>query len=314
MTGCLRPTPTDDLYALAGIQPFELRRKRATLFLVRRAQDPKHMLHERLLSPLYGGHRQLKSRRSFVPVALDLLNDADALSTCAAGSRADHKWNTEWQECASRLHGFITDVGSLSSGMHLPRPAWVRLNRLRTGVGQFRSTMHKWGMDPSPACECGADEQTADHLIISCPIYRHPNGASGLASDDMTLKDWLLNTCPAEWIGFLKERSSPYEEEDELNWILLISYKKLPNCTVVKKIKCISHLRYEPKRVTSGGEISTAKRLATQLRRNVAAVVTGELLATLCAIWPDRECNTVPPALIAITGWCYAAVEFEIWL
>ena len=91
MTGCLRPTPTDDLHALAGIQPFELRRKRATLFLVRRAQDPKHMLYERLLPPLYGGHRQLKSRRSFVPVALDLLNDADALSTCAAGSRADHK-------------------------------------------------------------------------------------------------------------------------------------------------------------------------------------------------------------------------------
>ena len=133
----------------------------------------------------------------FVPVALDLLNDADALSTSAAGSWADHKWNTEWQESASRLYGFIADVGSLPSGMHFPRPAWVRLDRLRTGVGLFRSTLRKWGMAPSPACECGADEQTADHLIISCPIYRHPNGAGGFASDDMTLNDWLLNTCPA---------------------------------------------------------------------------------------------------------------------
>ena len=95
VTGCLRPTPTDDLYALAGIQPSELRRKGATLSLARRAQDPKHMLHERLLSPPYGGHLQLKSRRPFVPAALDLLNDADALSTSAAGSWADHKWNTE---------------------------------------------------------------------------------------------------------------------------------------------------------------------------------------------------------------------------
>ena len=137
VTGCLRPTPTDDLYALAGIQPSELRRKRATLSLARRAQDPKHMLHERLLSPPYGGHRQLKSRRPFVPAALDLLNDANALSISAAGSWADHKWNTEWQECALRLHGFIADVGSLPSGMHFPGPAWVRLKRLRTGVGLF---------------------------------------------------------------------------------------------------------------------------------------------------------------------------------
>ena len=193
MTGCLRPTPTDDLYALAGIQPSELRRKRVTLSLARRAQDPKHMIHEGLLSPPYGGHRQLKSRRPFVPAALDLLNDADALSTRAAGSWADHKWNTE---CASRLHGFIADVGSLPSGMHFPRPAWVRLNRPRTGDGLFRSTMHKWDMALSLACECGAGEQTADHLITSCSIYRHPNGAGGLALDDMTLKDWLLNTCP----------------------------------------------------------------------------------------------------------------------
>ena len=197
VTECLRPTLTDDLYALAGIQPSELRRKRARLSLARRAQDPKHMLYERLFAPPYGGHRQLKSRRPFVPAALDFLNDADAWSTSEAGSWADHKGNMEWQECASRLYGFLADVGSLPSGMHFPRPAWVRLNRLRTGVGLFRSTMHKWGMAPSPACECGADEQTADHLIISCPIYHHPNGAGGLASDDMKLKDWLLNTCPA---------------------------------------------------------------------------------------------------------------------
>ena len=197
VTGCLRPTPTDDLYAPAGIQPSQLRRKRTTLSYARRAQDPKHMLHERLLSPPYGGHRQLKSRLPFVPAALDLLNDPDALSTSAADSWADHKWNTEWQKCASRLHGLIADVGSLSSGMHFPRPAWVRLNRLRTGVGLFRSTRHKWGMAPSPACECKAGDQTAVHLIISCPIYRYPNGAGGLASDDMTLKDWLVNTCPA---------------------------------------------------------------------------------------------------------------------
>ena len=30
------------------------------------------------------------------------------------------------------------------------------------------------------ACECGAKEQKADHIITSCPIYHHPNGAHAL--------------------------------------------------------------------------------------------------------------------------------------
>ena len=54
------------------------------------------------------------------------------------------------------------------SGMRLPSPgmrlfklAWVRLNRLRAGVGFFRSTMHIWGMSDSAACECDAELQTA---------------------------------------------------------------------------------------------------------------------------------------------------------
>ena len=86
VTGCLQPTPTDNLCVLAGIQISELRRKRVTLSLARDAQDPKHILYERLLYPPYGGHRQLKFRRLFVPAAIDLLNDIDVLSTNAAGS------------------------------------------------------------------------------------------------------------------------------------------------------------------------------------------------------------------------------------
>jgi len=54
---------------------------------------------------------------------------------------ADHKWNTKWQKNTYRLHTFIPTAGPSPSGMTLPRPSWVRLNRLRTGVGLFRSTM-----------------------------------------------------------------------------------------------------------------------------------------------------------------------------
>ena len=50
VTGCLRPTPTEDLPVLAGIQPAELRRLGATLSLANRAiHDPDHVLHGQLV-------------------------------------------------------------------------------------------------------------------------------------------------------------------------------------------------------------------------------------------------------------------------
>ena len=196
VTGCLRPTPTDNLYVLAGIQPSELRRKQAVLSLACRAQEPEHLLHNRLSSLPYGGHRQLKSRHPFVPAALELLNDLNKANIGVA-HWADYRWNMEWQGNTSRLHQFIADVSSSPSGMNFPRPAWVRLNRLRTGVGLFRSTMYKWGMAPTAACECGAEEQTADHVIATCPSYCYPNWVEDQAKAHEKIVAWLTETCPA---------------------------------------------------------------------------------------------------------------------
>ena len=78
--------------------------------------------------------------------------------------------------------------------MTLPRRAWIRLNRLRTGVGRFR--LHKWGMASSAACVCGAEEQTVDHVVLQCPIHRPPRGLHGLMVLDDETTEWLLNTCP----------------------------------------------------------------------------------------------------------------------
>ena len=67
------------------------------------------------------------------------------------------------------------------------RVAWVKLNHLKTGVGRFHLSKHKWGLAPSVNCECGAAEQTADHVLIACPIHRAPHGAQGLTVlDDET--------------------------------------------------------------------------------------------------------------------------------
>ena len=68
---------------------------------------------------------------------------------------------------------YIPRVSTRPIGMSLTRTAWVKLNRLRTGVGRFKLSMHKWGLAFSAKCECGASEQTADHIILTCPYIEH---------------------------------------------------------------------------------------------------------------------------------------------
>ena len=103
VTEWLRPTPTDYLPVLAGIQPAELRRLGATLSLVCRGSlDPDHVLYE-LLAGSPDGHRErLKSRRPFVPAARKLLQDLTELDIRAA-HWTDFKWSTEYSECSSDL-------------------------------------------------------------------------------------------------------------------------------------------------------------------------------------------------------------------
>ena len=57
--------------------------------------------------------------------------------------------------------------------MSLIRTVWIKLNRLHTGVGHFGLSMRKRDIASSAKCECGAGEQTADHIILACPIHRH---------------------------------------------------------------------------------------------------------------------------------------------
>jgi len=86
----------------------------------------------------------------------------------------------------------------------ISRSLWVRLNRLRTEVGLFRSTMRKWGLVPSANCKCRAEEQTANHTA-SCLLYHPLNGTLGLAAlDDDTDVDWLkttIHSTPDDTIG-----------------------------------------------------------------------------------------------------------------
>ena len=138
------------------------------------------------------GQVRLRSRRPFVPGARNFLDNLARLGI-RASEWTDHKWKTEYCENASRLRAFVPGTGARPVGMGLPRAAWVKLNRLRIGVGRFHSSMHKWGLAPSPNCECSASEQTADHVLTVCPIYRAPHGARGLTVLDDETRCWLNN-------------------------------------------------------------------------------------------------------------------------
>ena len=103
VTGCLRPTPTDHLPILSGIQPAELRRMGATVFLAHCGSlDPDHILHGLLSGSSDTGQVRLRSRRSFVPGARNLLDNLARLGI-RAFEWTNHKWKTEYCEGASRL-------------------------------------------------------------------------------------------------------------------------------------------------------------------------------------------------------------------
>jgi len=109
---------------------------------------------------------------------------------------ADHWWNPVWLDNPTRLRTFIPDTDTHPPGVTFPRTAWVWLNCLRTGVRCFCSYLHKWNMTSSAACECGAEEQTVDHVVFQCPIHRPPHRLHGLMVVDIRTIEWLLNTWP----------------------------------------------------------------------------------------------------------------------
>ena len=194
VTGCLRPTSTHHLPILSGIQPAELRRMGATLSLAHRESlDPDHILYSLLSGSLDTSQARLRSRRPFVPAARNLLDNLARLGI-RASEWTNHKWNAVYCEGASRLRALVSDTGTRPVEMGLPRAAWVKLNRLRTSVGRFHSSMHKWGLAPSPNCECGTFEQTADHVLTACVIHRVLHRARDLTVLNNETRCWLNNT------------------------------------------------------------------------------------------------------------------------
>ena len=54
--------------------------------------------------------------------------------------------------------------------------------------------MWRCGLSKSPACDGGADQHTASHIITECPLYRPQNSLHDLidVDADATTRQWLL--------------------------------------------------------------------------------------------------------------------------
>ena len=165
-----------------------------TRYCVRLKQnkDPDHILYGLLSGFLDACQERLRSRRPFVPAARNLLDNLTGLGI-RASKWTNHKWNAEYCENVSRLRVFVPRTGDRPVGMDLSRAVCVKLNRLRTGAGQFHSSMHKWGLASSPNCECDAAEQTADHVLTACPIHWAPHRTRGLTVLDDETRWWRNN-------------------------------------------------------------------------------------------------------------------------
>ena len=165
--------------------PPDIRRNKQCLALYRRAEaDDKHALHN-IVTASTPGRKRLQSCHPFSEQAKQLTKDAHGKTNRAW---AEGSWETRWDITRCRLREFIRTTSHKSIGHNLARHSLVRLNRVRTGYGRFKSNMNQMGPSPSALCECGAANQTAQHITSECPLHSC-NG--DLVVLDTAARNWL---------------------------------------------------------------------------------------------------------------------------
>ena len=193
VTGCLRPTTTNHLPVLSGIQPAEFRRLGATFCLgYRLSLDPNHILYGLLSGSSNTRQVRQTSRPPFVPIARNRLDNLARLGIRASEWTSQMENGVLWKcfrapgFCARNRCQACWDGLVLSSLGYAQPPAdwcWAIL------------FVHaQMGSHPLPNGECGASEQIADYVLTACPIHRAPHGARGLTVLDDETRCWLNNT------------------------------------------------------------------------------------------------------------------------
>jgi len=197
-TGCLHPTPADNLPIHTSNQPAELCRNGATLSLARHAIEPGQLLHSVLTSPSSADAQRLKSRHPFVPATQHLICSSENIRVA---HWADHQSNAELADSPTWVHIFIPDTSTHPPGMTLPRRAWVNLTTSApaSGVSTHVCTNRVW---PSqwPVVSGGQKNKPSSMSYIDIPMdctawrfwmMRQSNGCSTPAVRSCAAKQWL---------------------------------------------------------------------------------------------------------------------------
>ncbi|KAI5696708.1 hypothetical protein M8J77_004874 [Diaphorina citri] len=168
ITGCLKPTPLDKLYALAGIAPPHIRRTvAAEVERSKQSTDERH--------PLYGHVEQaarLKSRKSFLRTTHQL--------NLTPKERRLELWNQQVEQPLLELKE------ELPTGSSQPFLTWKALNRLRSGVSCCKYNKKLWGYEEDATCGCGS-EQTHEHLLVCGQMETTCTHADLLAANERAI-------------------------------------------------------------------------------------------------------------------------------
>lgn len=177
ISGTFRATPLPWLPVLSNIPPPTLRRQEATVNILQKA-----MAND--LLPLNADINQhppvrLSSRK---PVWLD--PPPETMTAISV-------WDSQWQTTDVVNHSLIAVPSVRPPGFDLPRLLWSTLNRFRTGQGRCAATLAHWGQCSDSSCNCGAPQQTMNHIVNECPFTAFPGGLEALHLADEEAVHWL---------------------------------------------------------------------------------------------------------------------------
>ena len=160
ITGVTRNTPLAWLPVLSNIVPPDLRRKSAFKSLILNANTTKNSLLYNILQD--EPYQRLNSKET-ISTKLSKLTNFDVLL----------EWKNNWLNEHLVNNEFINNPCNKLNGFDLSRNVWIRLNRIRTNIGNCGYWLKKWNINESEECDCGAESQTISHLIKECQIRKY---------------------------------------------------------------------------------------------------------------------------------------------
>ena len=179
ISGCLQPTQLTWLTVLSNVAPPSLHCKAAT-------DNMLQIIEAHPNWPVYANVFEHPPPRlaSQCPIWSDMT------------SIHITQWREDWSSASVVNHTTVTDPTIQQPGFDLPRHMWSLMNRFRTGHGQCRANLHKWGLAQSSSRDCG-QRQSKNHIVDTCPLTKFEGGLNlrHEADDDAVI--WLESTVTA---------------------------------------------------------------------------------------------------------------------